>query len=314
MAERWRLPSMMIDSIRHHHDPDAATSSIELARAVRLGALAAATLSLPPADAKLAEFCQLAEQWCELADPASHAVLTEVATQAHDLSSLFQIDTGSPADVNAILAQAEEASLRHQLIMQRETQELRQVNSTLTRMTITDALTGVGNRKQFDMELPRMFSQAQSAGQCLAVIMIDADRFKNINDAHGHQAGDVVLIEMANRIRAQVAASGLVCRYGGEEFAVLLPNSDRRDGARMAECIRLAVGSTPIDIGAANSPAASLTATISLGVAAYEPCVAHRLSSHQLLTHAADRALYVAKNAGRNSVRVFSAQSQPVAA
>lgn len=316
LAQRWRMPPEMIEAIRHHHTPDSASGYSALVRAVALGSYAAATLIKSDALAALPRFRSLAQQWFGIEPSRSDAMLSDIALEAKALARLFHINisaSGAP-DINAILAQAEEAALQHQLAVQRETEELRESNTNLARLALTDALTGAGNRKQFDTELPTLFSQARTMGGCLALIMIDADKFKNLNDTHGHQAGDMVLIELARRMMEQVKPPGIVCRYGGEEFAVVLPGSDRKAAARMAEGIRLAIANTPIDVSELQGPVAALPVTASLGVAVLEAAAASRINSPQLLVRAADKALYAAKESGRNCVRVFSLMPAAAAA
>ncbi len=317
LAERWRLPPEMIEAIRYHHNPDGATTHIGLVRAVALGSHAAAALTMvEPADAA-ARFRLLAQQWFAIEPSAADALLIEITQEAKALARLFQINiagSGPQTDIKTILARAEEATLQHQLSVQRETDELRESNNTLAQMTVTDALTGAGNRKHFDTELPNLFSQARTMGGCLAVIMIDADKFKLLNDNHGHQAGDMVLVELSRRISDLIRPPGLFCRYGGEEFVAILPGCDRRSAARMAESFRLAIANTPIDIRELQGPVESLPVTISIGVAVLEPASASRINSHALLVRAADKALYAAKESGRNCVRVFNLQPQAAAA
>ena len=314
LARRWRLPTELADAIRLHHNPDAASAHIDLIRTIALGSRDAATLTHADAGEDLADFRARAMEWFNISPDAATTLLSNIAREAGELAQLFQVNTGQPADINAILAQAEEASLHHQLMVQRETQELRETNSTLAQLAVTDALTGVGNRKQFDTELTRLFARAQASNGALGLVMIDADRFKSLNDNHGHQAGDMVLVELARRVQETISAVGIVCRYGGEEFAVLLPGADRKLAATVAESIRKTIEAAPIDISDLQGPVSAVPVTISLGVAAMEPTQAGRFGSTALLVRAADRALYAAKQSGRNCVRVFSAKAPAAAA
>jgi diguanylate cyclase (GGDEF)-like protein len=309
LGERWRLPEQMIHAIRYHHNPEAAANHIELVRAVALGYYAASTLTLQEAGRALNRFCHFAEMWFGFSGPQSTMLLSTISDDARELSRLFKINTGQPPDINAILAQAEEASLQHQFMVQREAEELRQSNTDLARLAVTDALTGAGNRKQFDEELASRFEQARSFKGCLALAMFDADRFKSLNDTYGHQVGDAVLAEIARRLKQAVGTSGVVCRYGGEEFAAILPGADRRAAAALADAARQAVAESAIDLRHLQGAVDSVPVTVSAGVAVYEPTVAQRLVSQQLLIHAADKALYAAKAGGRNCVRVFSPKS-----
>ncbi len=318
LAERWRLPEEMIAAIKHHHAPDAATSHQDFVRCVALGAHMAAALTLADAARSLQRVRALAKKWFNLDDAHIDEMLERVADDARDIARLFRVNTGERPNIHHILAQAEEASIRHQFDQQRETETLRQTNSDLARMALTDGLTGAGNRNFFDTELHRLYAQSRATGSPIAVIMLDADRFKALNDTYGHQAGDAVLIEIAWRIKNAAALAtnetALACRYGGEEFAVLMPAADRRSAAQLAEHIRCAIADLPVALRTQNSPP-SVPVTISVGVAVFEPTVqASRINSPELLVQAADKALYAAKGAGRNCVRIFSEKSSIAAA
>lgn len=304
LAERWRLPAEMIQAIHQHH-ADAPAADAPLARAVALAFWAAGTLSQQDSAGPLAAFTKKATDWFGLSRDEANVLLTAIAEDARELSRLFQINTGTPPDINVILAQAEDASLQHQLSVQRESDELRQTVTHLACAAFTDALTQVGNRKQFDVELNTRFDQARNFNGCLAVVMMDADKFKDLNDTHGHQVGDAVLIEIARRLSETIKDAGVVCRYGGEEFAVIIPGANRKDAAMKAEALRLSIVSAPVNVKHLQVKTESVPVTASMGVAVFEPAVSHRISTPQLLVQAADKALYAAKHAGRNCVRVF---------
>jgi diguanylate cyclase (GGDEF)-like protein len=302
LAERWRLPTEMVQAIRYHHSP---ANEAPLSRTVCLAFCAANTLSRSEAGASLSLFTNRAVEWFGLSRDEAGAKLGVIAEDARELARLFKINTGQAPDINAILAQAEDASLVHQISVAREAETLRQTASDLARAAATDALTQCFNRKHFDAELSTRFEDAQSMNGCLAVIMVDADKFKNLNDTHGHQVGDAVLIEVARRLRETVGDAGVVCRYGGEEFSAILPGATRKDAAMKAESMRLAISSAPVDVKSLHGPVDSVSVTTSLGVAVLEPSAAARITTPQLLVQAADKALYAAKHAGRNCVRVF---------
>lgn len=157
-----------------------------------------------------------------------------------------------------------------------------------------DGLTGVYNRRWLDETLPRLTERAELSGEGLVLLMIDADRFKEYNDRHGHLAGDHALQALARRLQRQLRPQDIVARYGGEEFTVLLPGIDRHAAAPVAERLRAAVAETPIEDDE-GTPLPALT--ISIGVAEY--AVPMRAAQ---LVEAADQALYRAKQAGRDRV------------
>lgn len=160
----------------------------------------------------------------------------------------------------------------------------------LRRLADTDSLTGIANRASFEHTLENELDEARDQTGVLAVISLDLDRFKQVNDLYGHQAGDAALREAARIFTACVEDQGLLARVGGEEFAVVLPEADLDSARLLAERIRVALEADT----AGSEPAL----TVSIGVAAY-PDSGESPSSIML---AADRALYAAKQAGRNLV------------
>ena len=175
--------------------------------------------------------------------------------------------------------------------------ELREANRKLERLSMRDALTGIANRRQFDLRLQRTWSRQARDAAPLALLLADADWFKALNDAAGHLCGDECLRELA-RICERFAPDeqGLVARYGGEEFALLLPGYSLDDAMAHAEALRRAVAKAALP-----HPASQVGphVTISIGVAVLVPSAD---GSPEQLVAAADRALYSAKTGGRNRV------------
>jgi diguanylate cyclase (GGDEF)-like protein len=170
----------------------------------------------------------------------------------------------------------------------------------LLRSGFTDFLTGFYNRRYLEARLREELARVQRLGQTLAILMIDVDHFKEVNDRYGHLAGDAVLREVARRIGTQMRTSDAGARFGGDEFALLLQPAGAADGERVALRILNAVRAQPIAVTADESR----IATLSIGVAAAE--AAPVLRDHQALGErllgAADAALYRAKSQGRDQV------------
>jgi two-component system, cell cycle response regulator len=164
----------------------------------------------------------------------------------------------------------------------------------LEELSIRDELTGVFNRRHFAATLERAFDQSLRYRRPLSVAIVDVDRFKSINDTLGHQAGDVVLAEVARRLASSIRSSDYVARYGGEEFVVVLPETPLTDAVSFGEKLRRTVASRPVRIEGRDVPV-----TISVGTAS-RPHSAFETSSQMIA--AADRALYRAKHNGRNRV------------
>lgn len=190
------------------------------------------------------------------------------------------------------------ARVRTQIRRHRYTMELRESVTHTLALAVTDELTGLYNRRYFDRHLGIMLAKAQEQGRDMAVMLIDIDFFKAVNDTYGHDMGDIVLKEFALRLRRNVRGVDLACRYGGEEFVVLMPDTDFRQARIVAERVRQAVAERGFEVGAGRP----LPITVSVGVALNES----DLDTPDLILKRADVALYRAKREGRNRV-VFDA-------
>jgi diguanylate cyclase (GGDEF)-like protein len=163
--------------------------------------------------------------------------------------------------------------------------------SDLEDLAYRDELTELPNRRGSARQIDVLISRARRHGHQLALLLIDADRFKSVNDEHGHAVGDIVLRELAARLRERVRREDVVGRWGGEEFVVALPETTPDGAAAVAESLRAAISRAAVDAGDA-----SLHMTVSIGVAAW---TGEELDD---LVARADTALYAAKAAGRNRV------------
>jgi two-component system, cell cycle response regulator len=171
------------------------------------------------------------------------------------------------------------------------------------RLSLTDGMTGLWNRRNFDLRLESELSRAIRFSEPFAVVFVELDQMKSVNDRYGHQAGDTVLIELARRLTEAVREVDVVARWGGDEFTLLLPKTGLAGALRLAEKIRAAVANGPFRIDAG-----SLDITISVGVAAYP----EHGSSGKDLVAAADAAMYQAKARGRNRVEDATAGGKEV--
>jgi len=171
------------------------------------------------------------------------------------------------------------------------------MRDALRSQTVRDPLTGLYNRRYFDETLSRELLAAARHGSTLAVLMIDVDHFKRLNDSQGHAAGDDALRTFARRMRSTFRESDVLCRYGGEEFAVILPDVDLEQAFDRAETLRRQVTETELFSG--NTAMGNIT--ISIGVA-----VSSEFNDPPALVRAADAALYQAKRMGRNATWVCS--------
>lgn len=166
-------------------------------------------------------------------------------------------------------------------------EQLEQQNADLSEQTRTDPLTGLPNRRAFAAALESAMTRIAGTGGPLAVAVLDVDHFKTINDVHGHDEGDRVLVALADMLRSQAAGRGLAARHGGEEFVILMPGATREEARLQCEFMRQSVGLLPI----------GLPVSVSIGVASHR-----RGDTAGALFRRADQALYEAKRSGRDRV------------
>jgi len=186
--------------------------------------------------------------------------------------------------------------------VERRTHALSTLNQRLESMAMTDVLTELPNRRHAMLVLDREWRRSGREDAALACLMIDVDGFKQVNDGHGHDAGDAVLIELAKCLRSSVRGQDVVCRLGGDEFLIVSPAAPLEGALHMAEKLRTAVASLRVDVGGAQ-----WLGSVSIGVAVMLP-------THQRmedLLKDADRGAYQAKVLGRNRVACAQISDAP---
>jgi two-component system cell cycle response regulator len=176
--------------------------------------------------------------------------------------------------------------------------ELKRSNELLRELSITDPLTHLYNRRFLMDTLEKEFDRIRRKGGSVSLVVLDIDHFKQVNDTHGHQKGDVVLAAVAETTRSELRSYDIAVRYGGEEFMVVLPETPLSGGIAMAERLRASVGQMVFP-----PPMETLSVTVSLGVSAYP---SDSVDSVDQLIRMADEALYRAKAAGRNQVEAMA--------
>jgi two-component system, cell cycle response regulator len=217
-----------------------------------------------------------------LVDSASDiaAAVDALEHGAHDVLR----EDAPPGEIVARVGAARRAGEMQEQLLSRE--------HDLEAMAYYDELTGVANRRFAVRQLHALVSRARRHDHELSVVLLDADRFKSLNDRHGHGAGDDVLRGLADRLRSRVREEDVVARFGGEEFLVILPDTGASGAATAAEDLREAVAAQPFPVGRI-----ALPLTVSVGWATWRGEPLERLIAR------ADRGLYAAKEAGRDCVR-----------
>lgn len=301
MADKWKLPPILANSIRYHDDPDSAPEDVLPAvRCVALGSIAADIFVNPGAAGEALErYYHLSNEWFSMGQEQAEPLLNAIHTGTIEMKRLFDLPTGEFESSDIILSRANEALLNLSMLQQQQAAQLEAKNKELVAQAEIDPLTGVANRRKFNDYIEKQFTHTQQSGEPVSILFMDVDHFKKFNDTYGHQTGDQVLSEVASLLEDLTESPTLVCRYGGEEFAIIMPDTDRFTAAKKAEEIRLGISEKTI----ISDEGQSLHVTASIGVAAYDGTF---FTKPDQLIKAADQGVYAAKNAGRNAVRVFA--------
>jgi diguanylate cyclase (GGDEF)-like protein len=301
MAKQWKLPPLLGMPIAGHVSP-ADVADLQLRKVTELVALAGncadvfVGLSAASAIALVRAQCKALYK---MAEADCDTMLEEIGRSTKEVARLFEINIGAGQSFDDVLKKANEALVEITLRSQQQANSLRQQNNELRQVASTDALTGLANRGRFDQFIADAFVAAQKDRKPLALILLDLDRFKLVNDRYGHPVGDAVLKSVAATLVSAARASDLAARYGGEEMALVLPATTRNTAAAIAESLRRAVAAKPISCAVAE-----VSISASFGVAAVDLTLPFKEPAQ--LLKAADMAVYAAKKAGRNCVKVFA--------
>ncbi|TDA68685.1 MAG: GGDEF domain-containing protein [Clostridia bacterium] len=214
------------------------------------------------------------------------------------MGHLIQVERRANAEKQDLAEQLHQAyqelSENHQSL-QAYTRRIEELNSQLERMAITDDLTELFNFRYFQSRLEQEIHRHEQ--RSLALLMLDVDWFKQVNDRFGHEEGNRVLVEFSNLLQDNVREGDIVTRYGGEEFAIILPETEKTGALQVAERIRQAVGEHEFTFTGGETM--KLTASVGISVYCRDAHTRDDLVSH------ADQALYIAKEAGRNNIRFY---------
>lgn len=230
-----------------------------------------------------------------------HAAVCVVLPAGAADTAAMALDLGANDLIEADADPAEMAlRIRIQVARKRQADQLRASVEDRLRLAMTDPLTGLHNRRYAMAHLCRIAERAAASGRTFALMILDLDRFKAINDTHGHAAGDAVLADIAARLSAQLRPVDLVARIGGEEFLIVLPDTCLHDACAVAERLRHAVADRLVSLPHGRG-AIGVTSSIGLAIG---NTAATRLMEVEELIHSADMALLAAKHEGRNQVTI----------
>ncbi|MCB1338711.1 MAG: diguanylate cyclase [Maritimibacter sp.] len=231
--------------------------------------------------------------------PATRHAVIVIQDAAGDPGSVaMALDIGA----NAVLSggfDAEEAAVRLKPLLARkfEVDALRRAAEARLSLAVLDPLTGLYNRRYAETYMRRVIAQAEDTGLPFALMLLDLDRFKSVNDTHGHSVGDEVLVEVAKRLRENLREVDLLVRHGGEEFLVALPATDFDAASAAAERLRRVIAEAPV----VATTGEIVPVTLSIGVTVCTGAADAPQTLQELIV-AADRALYASKSDGRNQV------------
>ena len=311
LGERWSLPGRLVEPIRRHHQRGGPFGQQNpLVNAVILGFRISNLTSTGDHKPVLDMVSAMSQSIFHMTPEDERRVLLETTEDARELSQLLDVQVGELPDIEAMLADADDAMIRLKAERDLHTVPPRRAAMRPVAESMTDGLTGVGNRDHFNRELTNLFDKARRTDGYLGLILVAADRFSALTDALGAAAGDATLRVIGQRLQESLGQVGVVCRSGGEQFAVIVPGATRPEVARMAERARRHIEREHVDLHGAGTDVEAVQVTASIGVAALEPALVGSLHDSQLLIPLAARALDSARHAGGNCVRIFKPRSE----
>ena len=294
LAQRWNLPQQLSACLGGYADPEGVEEELRpLVWCVALGAHGADVITGASPGESLQAFHAGMRERHGMSAPEADNLLTRTNDEAAELRRLLELPEQTES-ASAILERANAALLEISLEATQQGTMLEARNRELAAAARTDPLTGLANRRQLEDFLRQQCAGARRHGTPLAVVMVDIDHFKRINDEYGHQAGDLVLVAVADAIAATARESDIATRYGGDELAVVMPHTVIAGALRCAERMRQAIERLTTEL----PDGAAVEVTASFGVSRFGA----GCDTPEALIEAADAALYEAKESGRNRV------------
>lgn len=305
LARHWRLPDLLRQAIAQSHNATITNSKDSQQRLIACvthsGNLARVWLDGDPAEV-LEQARQRTTETFGIDNKSFDALMDAVAQRVPEVSALFELASDTADETMAILDGARETLVMLNIQAVQQTRDLRKTTLTLERRTrqleersMRDHLTGLFGRRRLDEHLVGEFKRGVSRQRPLAAIFCDIDYFKKVNDTYGHQAGDTVLVKVAECLKNELGADAFVARYGGEEFVIVLSGFGSERARSVAERLRKSVSK----LAPTTADQVVIPVTASFGVSVTR---GDTFKGPGELLQAADTALYAAKRQGRNRV------------
>jgi diguanylate cyclase (GGDEF)-like protein len=312
LLENWGIPQSVVRPIRYHHEPDLAPEQDRQASSVLyLANLLSTIYSGTETAENVRELQKKMADFYNITADQTRTLLDNVAEKSLDILKIFEIDPGQMKPYSQMLQEANDELGKlnlsyEQLVLELKeskeksekfANELRKANIKLEDLAFRDGLTNLYNHRYFQEILGKEMARAKRYNHSLSLVMFDIDFFKKVNDSYGHPAGDQVLINLAQAISKAVRPSDIITRYGGEEFAVILPETNQAGLKVFAERLRRCAESITT-----MSKTVTIKITISCGGVHFSP---HDNVTQQELINIADRGLFLSKKNGRNMVTIL---------
>jgi len=314
VLKNWGIPDTIYQPIRYHHQYENIPQNLQTAsHLLMLSDKMSSVYHGTRSAEKILDIKKIIHKDYGVAEDKLDSAIDSVANKSVEILSFFEIDPGNMKPFSQILQEANEELGKLNLTYEQLTielkqakekaeniaQELKNANERLRDMAFKDWLTDLYNHRYFQDLMDHELSRSRRYKKPFALIMLDLDHFKKINDQYGHPVGDVVLKQVSKAIQNSIRDCDFAARYGGEEFAVILPETELKGAAMAAERMRKAVENLEI---AAND--LSIDVTVSIGVTCYHP-LSDNKDKHNIISEA-DDALYKSKNKGRNKTCIFN--------
>ncbi len=310
LLENWKLPGHWIAAVAASHDPEQAEINPDFQQLAYCAAIASDIADLMQSDdlkTVLPHLSQRANKWLKIDNGTLNNVIESTAEEVREIAGLYDIDPGDEVLMSSLLEEANELLVTQYLKQDISDPQLQAMHSLQSQnrklqYEIThDVLTGVFNRAYFDPFMKKEFEVSLARGWPLAVLFVDIDKFKLINDSHGHKTGDQVLKQTAEILLDVVRDTDIVARYGGDEFLILLPGMGNEGALRVSERLLASSNKNLVKPDDSNE----LPVTLSIGIAVLgEPDL---FKTPEGFLHAADTALLEAKSNGRDQYVISGA-------